>query len=383
MAGSREIFEDTMRPAEMLVRVYRLLENERVETFGEMIQAIRSAVGGKDDEQCLLIYNEIFVGLVRERADIPATAFKSSALDNLLRQAVVASCTALETFLPSLLRSHLANIIELKGRSFFPDDEEIREYFSALTFDLPYTLRLIQEEEDPFFHITNKILGLTTFKYLGSSKGVHAVGALLQLEKTWDQIANKLGRDRRELMKVIDETTRRRNDIVHRADRPQTDPGGDQQTIGFAWTKQAVDTIRHVCLALDELVTARFAELSKPPEKPIISSGQIMERLGLSPGPVVGQAIKVVAKLKEADPGMQQADAERRLDNWWTQYCTVMDELGVEPGQVVADAVLFLEDLEAQDSNLRKEELDERLQEWWKAHPEYPSEEAVELKEEA
>lgn len=57
-------------------------------------------------------------------------------------------------------------------------------------------------------------------------------------------------------MKTLDDTVRRRNDIVHCADRPQADPGGDMQVITFAWTQQAVVTIRHICLALYELVTS-------------------------------------------------------------------------------------------------------------------------------
>ena len=62
-------------------------------------------------------------------------------------------------------------------------------------------------------------------------------------------------------MITIEDTTRRRNDIVHRADRPQADPGSEAQEIGYAWAKQAVDTIMHVSLALDELVVGRMAEL--------------------------------------------------------------------------------------------------------------------------
>ena len=49
---------------------------------------------------------------------------------------------------------------------------------------------------------------------------------------------------------------KRRNDIVHRADRSQDDPAGAAQEIGFPWAKQAVETIRVVCLALDDLVTS-------------------------------------------------------------------------------------------------------------------------------
>ena len=62
-------------------------------------------------------------------------------------------------------------------------------------------------------------------------------------------------------MNILDDTVRRRNDIVHRADRSQDALGGDPQPITFAWTQQAVDTINHICLALDELVTVRIEQI--------------------------------------------------------------------------------------------------------------------------
>ena len=142
-----------------------------------------------------------------------------------------------------------------------PADKEMRDYFKELTFDISDTLRILNEPADAPLFIANKILGLTNFKYLSSKKGIHAVGTLLSIDKPWDQIADKLQRDKKDLMNIIEETTRRRNDIVHRADRPQTDPVGDIQEISYSWAKQAVDTVMHVCYALDELVTARMLEL--------------------------------------------------------------------------------------------------------------------------
>ena len=264
LLSPRQAFEDNIRPAELLLRVFRLLENDGLEVEGELMKALRVAVGAGGDEQLLLIYNEVFLGLVRERAQIPAAAFKRSALNNLLRQAVVAACTALDTYLPSLLRSNLPTVIKARGRNFLPDDGDLRDYFKELTFDLPETLRLLGDPDAPLF-IANKILGLTSFKYLSSKKGIHAVGCLLGLEKPWKQIGEKLHKDTKELTTTIDETTRRRNDIVHRADRPQADPGGEAQEMSYAWAKQSVDAIMHVCLALDELVIAQMVDLKKGP----------------------------------------------------------------------------------------------------------------------
>lgn len=274
MLSPRQTFEDNIRPAELLLRVYRLLENDAVQTEGDLITSLRTVVGANVDEELMLVYNEIFCGLIRERAHFPRASLKRSALSNLLRQAIVGACTALETYLPLVLRDNLPIVIEAKGRDFFPADEELKESFKDLTFSLSDTLRLLGDPSAPLF-IANKILRFTNFRYLGGSKGVHTVASLLSIKNPWQQIAKHLGQDEinlnlsadddkqpfNQLKKIIDDTTIRRNDIVHRADRPQKKNVTEQQEITYAWSKLAVDTVMHVCLALDELATVRMAEL--------------------------------------------------------------------------------------------------------------------------
>lgn len=258
----RQTFVDNMRPAILLLRVYRLLDcNDQILTGGEMIEALRQIVNASADEDLILIYNELFLGLVRERADMPRATLRRTTLCHLLRQAVVASCTALETYLPTLLRANLPVLIRARGRDFVPrGDQTVREYFDDLRFSLDETLRLLADEQASEY-IANKILGRARFKYLSSKKGIYVVGRLLGLAQPWDEIAAHLSRDKKELMSVVDDTVHRRNDIVHRADRGQDDPGGKPQMISYSWTQQAVDTINHICLALDELVVKRVTEI--------------------------------------------------------------------------------------------------------------------------
>lgn len=258
----RQTFEDNMRPAKLLLRVFRLLDcNDNILTDGKMVDDLRHLTQAAVDEDLMLVYNEIFLGLVRERAQMPRATLRQASLVHLLRQAVVASCTALETFLPALLRENMPVVIRARDRDFVPrNDSGVLEYFSDLQFTLDETLRLLNDEAAADY-ISNKILGLAAFKYLSSRKGVHVVGALLGMPKPWDEIAEHLGRDKKELMSILDDTVNRRNDIVHRADRLRSDPGGGAQGITFAWTQQAVDTINHVCLALDALVAERITEM--------------------------------------------------------------------------------------------------------------------------
>ena len=264
----KQAFKENIHPAELLLQVYTLLENDEVLTSGELVTELRAIVKADDDEELLLIYNEVFTGLVREAANVPKSTLRKAKLENLLRQAVVAACTGLDTYLPSVLRAHLPDVIRAKGRAFFPQDTQLREFFSDLQFDLATTLRLLGDPDGAPLFIANKILGLTSFKYLSNKKGVHAVGALLGIEKPWDAIAEHLGRDKRQLMSLLTQTTDRRNDIVHRADRPQSDPGGEIQSIGFIWARQAVDTVKHVCLGLDELIVDEMGRLNTQGAEP-------------------------------------------------------------------------------------------------------------------
>ncbi len=258
----KQTFLDNMRPAQLLLQVYRLLESsDNLAIQGSLLDTLREIVGASVDEDLMLIYNEIFLGLVRERANMPRSTLRQATLCHLLRQAVVAACTALETYLPALLRTNLPVLIRARGRDFVPrGDRIVRDYFKNLRFSLDDTVRLLGDETAPDF-ISSKIVGFTDFSYLSGEKGVHVVGSLLSLTEPWPQIASHLNRAEDELKRTLNATIKRRNDVVHRADRSQDEPGGDQQGITFAWAQQAVDTINIVCLALDELVAARVAEL--------------------------------------------------------------------------------------------------------------------------
>lgn len=261
MRSPRQIFEDNIRPADLLLRVYRLLDTgDQLQTEGELVEQLRKLVKAGLDEDLMLVYNEVFLGLVREGAQMPRSTLKRATLAHLLRQAVVASCTGLDTYLPAMLRANLPSAIRALGRDFVPrDDQSVNEYLKDLTFSLDETLRLLGDPNAAEY-ISNKVLGLASFSYLSSRKGVHIVGRILGLSKPWDMVSEHLNRDKKELMNILEDTVRRRNDIVHRADRSQDDPQGDPQDITYAWTRQAVDTVQHICLALDELVAVRVKE---------------------------------------------------------------------------------------------------------------------------
>jgi hypothetical protein len=258
MLSPSQIFEDNIRPADLMLKVFRLLEHDAPNTEAELHRALRELVRAEKDEGLTVIYNEIFLGLIRERAQVSPSAIRRSALSNLLRQAIVCACTALETFLPALLRANLDGVIKAKKREFVPKDKELMAHLDSLKFDLADVLRILTSP-DPLF-ISNKLIAFLNLN-LSGRRGVHVVGLLLGIDDPWRDIAKQLDRKPSDLATIIEGTISRRNDIVHRADRDKRNLDGDAQSITLSQAMQAVDTIKHVCLCLDELVAERMKSL--------------------------------------------------------------------------------------------------------------------------
>jgi hypothetical protein len=80
MVSPRQLFEDNIRPADLLLKVFRLLEHNAPNTEAELLGKLRELVKADNEETLTVIYNEIFLGLIRERAEVPPSAIKHSAL---------------------------------------------------------------------------------------------------------------------------------------------------------------------------------------------------------------------------------------------------------------------------------------------------------------
>ena len=262
MPEPREVFDDSFRIAKLLLQIYRLLENEGLVTEGEQIEQLRKLLAATAHEHLQLLLNGVFLGCIRERADVPAASLGAPSLSNLLRQAVVSACTAYEAYLSALLAKHVFVVIEVKQHEFFPTDKEVADYFKELSLTIGESFRLLSNEERAVF-LGNKIVSFVRGKNLGSVSGLKTVGLLLGLTQPWDQVAEHLNRDVRDVRRPVNECIERRNAIVHRGDRNPEAETLEKQPIGLAWTLQAVETVGHVCFALDEIVEVRMREFKE------------------------------------------------------------------------------------------------------------------------
>jgi poly(A) polymerase len=70
-----------------------------------------------------------------------------------------------------------------------------------------------------------------------------------------------------------------------------------------------------------DALEARIAELRAKEEldalRPDLDGRQIMEHLGVPPGPVIGEALRYLLELRIEEGPLGEEEATRRLDEWW------------------------------------------------------------------
>jgi hypothetical protein len=228
-----------------------------------MMPALRKVIASADDEEIILLLNELFIGVVRDRADLRPSFFRRDTLDLLLRQSVVAACSALDVFVPHLLQSHLPDVIQVRQRNFLPGDGDVKQLFSDFRLKLEDIWPLAEEgsAEERWNMITRRILDHCSAQTLSNDSGITATMALLAVEKPWSRIAERAGEPETALRDKLKRIVSRRNDIVHRADRAKTAPDGPAQAIDFVWTQNHVGAVKTIALACYDLVRERVRDL--------------------------------------------------------------------------------------------------------------------------
>ncbi len=87
-------------------------------------------------------------------------------------------------------------------------------------------------------------------------------------------------------------------------------------------TTRNVNKARALARRMDELVD-RIVRLQEEEElaslRPDIDGSRVMERLGIPPGPVVGQALSFLLELRIEEGPLGEEEALRRLDAWWAE----------------------------------------------------------------
>src|SRR5262245_18498866 len=101
------------------MKVYRLLVADgNPKIAAELITQLRTLFHTGHEEELVFLLNDLFLGVVREHADMRPTFFRPAQLCLFLRQAVVAACAAMALYYNDLLRRNLLKVFLVKQRNF-------------------------------------------------------------------------------------------------------------------------------------------------------------------------------------------------------------------------------------------------------------------------
>jgi len=149
---------------------------------------------------------------------LPSCLTTNQGLDFLLRQAVVVSCSALESFVWDILRENALTVVRARGRS-------ANETLKKITLTLDDYLSL-EGYEDPDERLRQIILQRFERGALYDLEKVSEIMTILTVRDLWKEVTTHTGIGEKEVKDRLTDLIQRRNHIAHRADRPDDNTSG-------------------------------------------------------------------------------------------------------------------------------------------------------------
>jgi hypothetical protein len=172
--------------------------------------------------------------LARASAPVPESLTLPGGLDFLLREAIVVACTSLEAFFWDALRENILTVVKARRTGA---DESIRN----LTFTLGDYIS-IQQYEDPDLRLRQIILKNFERGTLYDVDSISKIAEILTVKKFWERIEEATGESAKNLRRLIGDLITRRNQVAHRADRPEE--GEEPDSLGMRPIKRAWANLR-------------------------------------------------------------------------------------------------------------------------------------------
>lgn len=282
-------FQTHLRAAQMMLKVHHILATPNGPVLQDVIMGeIRALLMADDNEDILLIKSDIFLGAIRDLAGIQASDLRRESLNMLLRQAIVAACSAMDVYYPALLRTHLPTVIAIKQRNTWPPDKQAAGFLRDLRLKPEQVLRIMYEPE-PVRVFSELLFEQIKDQTLSNLNGVIATLQLLGIEEPQKMLSEHL-QMRTDLMNnQFEKLVSRRNDIVHRADRSKQNPSGPMQAITFAAADNYVNFASSIVHASDALVESQIQLLTNPESVPSEMEIQsVSEQASLQAEPIDG-----------------------------------------------------------------------------------------------
>lgn len=244
------LFNQNFAVAESLLQLYQIFDGlTKAELKEELRLAILTCWGVPDNSIVHHAANDRVTILARATAKIPESLLIDGGLDFLLRQVVVVACTSLEAFFWDALRENVLTIVQARRSGA---DETLR----SLKFTLGDYISL-QQYDDPDLRLKQIILKNFERGTLYNTESIDQIVRILTITKFWDQIEKKCGEPASNLRRHVGDLIQRRNQIAHRADRPDEGEEADGhglRPISLSWTNLRVQGAKTLVAAAADLI---------------------------------------------------------------------------------------------------------------------------------
>jgi len=251
------LFNQNFAVAESLLQLYQLFHGLKKTEFKEDLRlAICSFWGAPENTAIQHAVNDRVIVMARAATPIPESLTLESGLDFLLRETVVVACTALEAFFWDVLRENVLTVVRARRTGA---DESLRN----LLFTLGDYIS-IQQYDDPDLRLQQIILKNFERGTLYDVSSIEKIAQTLTIKKFWEEIERIAETPAKSLKTLIGDLIYRRNQIAHRADRPEEGDESDGhglRTIRLSWTNHRVQAAKTLVTASAELIEETIKHL--------------------------------------------------------------------------------------------------------------------------
>jgi hypothetical protein len=244
------LFNQNFAVAEGLLQLHQLFNGLTQDQLSDELRlAITRNWGVPANSHVQYARNDRVGVLARSAARIPDQLLMPGGLDFLLRQALVVACTSLEAFFWDALRENVLSVVRARRSGA---DDSLRNL--ALTLG---DYMSIQQYDDPDLRLRQIILKNFERGTLSNVESVEKIARIMTVPRFWEQVEQRCGEPVANLRRNIAELIARRNQIAHRADRPDEGEEADihgVRPITLAWTNIRVQAAKTLVAAAAEIL---------------------------------------------------------------------------------------------------------------------------------
>lgn len=253
------LFNQNFAMAERSLQLYQLAAGLKRSQLPDHLKLPLCSFWGEPENACLQhASNDKVIIFTRPTASIPSPLTEEGGFDFLLRQAVIQACTSLETFFWDMVRENALTIVRIRRK-------EADEVLRNLTLTLEEYIS-IEQYDDSDLRLGQIILKNFERKTLYSTDSIDRIARMLTVNDFWQRIEKTCGEPSANIKRLVGDLIARRNQIVHRADRPDErdkQDGHGFRRITFSWTNMRIQAVKTLVAAAAEIFTNVVAYLEQ------------------------------------------------------------------------------------------------------------------------